>query len=130
MDLAPAALLAKPRAFAPGLVADRLSARETVFRDFKAAWWSTCRAQVRVIGALKEENAAYEDTFISIDRFISIDWDDGGNARLAQDLNTPRRSTLVVLKGEREQGRIVAGTSRADIPGPDGCRAGGGGVLT
>jgi hypothetical protein len=30
-------------------------------------------------------------------------------------LNVPRRSTLVVLKGDQEPGRIVAGTAREDI---------------
>jgi hypothetical protein len=30
-------------------------------------------------------------------------------------LNIPRRSTLVVLKGDQELGRIVAGTRKGDI---------------
>ena len=34
---------------------------------------------------------------------------------LTQRLNIPRRSTLVVLKGDAELGRIVAGTSEAQI---------------
>ena len=84
-----------------------------MFLDFKADWCTTCRAQERVIGALKEENAAYEGSVT----FINVDWDQYGNSELAQDLNIPRRSTLVVPKGEQELGRIVAGTSRADIQG-------------
>jgi len=113
LSLAPAALLAEPLDYTPGLVADRLSAGETVFLDFKADWCTTCRAQERVIGAVKEENAAYEDSVT----FINVDWDQYGNSQLAQDLNIPRRSTLVVLKGDQELGRIVAGTSRGDIQG-------------
>jgi thioredoxin 1 len=34
---------------------------------------------------------------------------------LAQQLRIPRRSTLVLLKGREELGRIVAGTSKAEI---------------
>jgi thioredoxin 1 len=30
-------------------------------------------------------------------------------------MNIPRRSTLVVLKGNKELGRIVAGTAKDDI---------------
>jgi len=47
--------------------------------------------------------------------FIDVDWDAYGDSDLAQRLNIPRRSTLVVLRGDQELGRIVAGTSRADI---------------
>ena len=113
LALAPAALLAQPLDYTPGLVADRLAAGETVFLDFKADWCTTCRAQERVLDALKAENPAYEAEVT----FINIDWDAYGNSQIAQDLNIPRRSTLVVLKGDEELGRIVAGTSRADIQG-------------
>jgi len=34
---------------------------------------------------------------------------------LTQRLATPRRSTLVALKGEQELGRLVAVTDRAEI---------------
>ena len=47
--------------------------------------------------------------------FIDIDWDTYGTSELAQSLKIPRRSTLVVLKGEEELGRIVAQTGTADI---------------
>ncbi|CAN0598520.1 unnamed protein product, partial [Ectocarpus sp. 12 AP-2014] len=43
------------------------------------------------------------------------DWDQHSNSKLAKDLNIPRRSTLVALKGDKELGRIVAGTKSADI---------------
>ena len=36
-------------------------------------------------------------------------------SELAKRLNIPRRSTLVVLKGDRELGRIVAGTQKSKI---------------
>lgn len=97
--------------YTPGLVKERLAAGDTVFIDFKASWCTTCRAQERVIGALRAENAAYNDAIT----FINVDWDQYGQGDLAQELNIPRRSTLVVMKGEEELGRVVARTSRGDI---------------
>ncbi len=98
-------------AYTPGLVEAELAAGKTVFLDFKASWCSTCAAQERVINALRAENPAY-DAAIS---FVDVDWDQHRNADLTKALNIPRRSTLVVLKGEDELGRIVAGTSKAAI---------------
>lgn len=109
LTLAPAAWAAA--AYTPGLVQKELAAGKTVFLDFKASWCSTCAAQDRVIRALKADNAAYEQAI----SFIDVDWDRYGRSDLAQSLNIPRRSTLVVLKGNQELGRIVAGTSRRDI---------------
>ena len=88
-----------------------LSRGETVFVDFAADWCTTCRAQERVINALLEENPAYGEAV----NFMRLDWDKHGRSELAQVLNVPRRSTLIVLKGEREYGRIVAGTQRGAI---------------
>ncbi|MDC0737807.1 thioredoxin family protein [Cognatishimia sp. SS12] len=98
-------------AYTPGLVRKHLAAGDTVFLDFKASWCTTCRAQEKVISALKAENAAYEDQIV----FIDVDWDEYGRSDLVRDLRIPRRSTLVALKGDRELGRIVAGTSTSQI---------------
>ena len=97
--------------YAPGLVTKALNNGETVFLDFKASWCSTCAAQERVINALKDENPAYDKAIT----FINVDWDQHGKSALAKSLRIPRRSTLVVLKGDQELGRIVAGTSKSDI---------------
>ncbi len=97
--------------YTPGLVDERLAAGETLFLDFKASWCSTCAAQERVINALKAENPAYERAIT----FINVDWDSYRDDPLTVMLNIPRRSTLVVLKGEEELGRIVAGTARGEI---------------
>lgn len=97
--------------YTPGLVDEALANGETVFVDFKASWCSTCAAQERVITALRAENPAYDAAI----RFVNVDWDAHGNGALAKRLNIPRRSTLVVLKGDAELGRIVAGTSRNEI---------------
>ncbi|MBM7068997.1 thioredoxin family protein [Actibacterium sp. 188UL27-1] len=97
--------------YTPGLADQRLKAGETVFLDFKAEWCTTCRAQERVIGALLAENPAYGQAIT----FINIDWDDHKRDPLTKRLAIPRRSTLVVLKGDQELGRIVAGTRKDDI---------------
>jgi thiol-disulfide isomerase/thioredoxin len=97
--------------YAPGLVQQRLAAGETVFVDFSATWCSTCRAQGRVIEGLRAANPAYDAAMT----FVKVDWDTYGSGELSRALSIPRRSTLVVLRGERELGRIVAQTAERDI---------------
>ncbi|AVL53154.1 thioredoxin [Roseobacter denitrificans] len=107
----PFAANAAPLAYEPGLVEKHLKAGDTVFLDFKASWCSTCAAQERVINALKAENPEYEAKIT----FIDVDWDDHGKSDLVKRMNIPRRSTLVVLKGDQELGRIVAQTGKSQI---------------
>ena len=109
--LAPLAARAAVMDYTPGLVQQALDNGETVFLDFKASWCSTCAAQERVINALRAEDPTYDGAIT----FINVDWDAHGNGALAQSLNIPRRSTLVVLKGNQELGRIVAGTRKSEI---------------
>lgn len=97
--------------YTPGLVDQRLAAGETLFVDFAADWCSTCRAQERVIAELRGANPDYDNAMT----FVRVDWDAYSGDALTQRLSIPRRSTLVVLRGNRELGRIVAGTRRADI---------------
>lgn len=109
--LLPTSVLAEPQEYIPGLVQIELAAGKTVFLDFTATWCSTCAAQSRVMDKLKAENPAYEAAI----SFVDVDWDTYSNANLTRVLKIPRRSTLVVLKGNAELGRIVAGTSRKQI---------------
>ncbi|PTX58040.1 thioredoxin [Litoreibacter ponti] len=88
-----------------------LAEGKTVFVDYAADWCSTCRKQERVINALRAENPEYDANIV----FVRVDWDDFGNSPVARDRNIPRRSTLIVLKGNDELGRVVAGTSTAQI---------------
>jgi thiol-disulfide isomerase/thioredoxin len=97
--------------YSPGLVTEHLAVGDTVFLDFKARWCGTCRAQEKVISALKSTNPDYEKHIV----FIDVDWDLFGKSDLVAQLNIPRRSTLVVLKKDDELGRIVAGTGRKNI---------------
>lgn len=97
--------------YSPEGLAAELAAGKVVFLDFKASWCSTCAAQERVITALRKKNPAYEKAI----SFINVDWDTWGEGDLVKQMNIPRRSTLVVLKGNKELGRVVAETSEASI---------------
>lgn len=109
--LFPLAASANMRDYKPGMAKKALKAGKTVFLDFSATWCGTCAAQDRVITALQAENPAYAANI----EFIKVDWDEFGNGKLSKQLQIPRRSTLVVLKGNQELGRIVAGTARGQI---------------
>ena len=112
VSLAPlAARAAAPVDYTPELLAADLKAGKTVFLDFHATWCSTCAAQVRAIDALKAENPAYEKAVT----FMLVDWDTWGDGDLSHQLNVARRSTLVVIKGDKEIGRLVAVTAKAEI---------------
>ncbi|WP_170477503.1 thioredoxin family protein [Ruegeria arenilitoris] len=102
---------AAPLEYEAGLLEKHLKTGDTVFLDFKASWCSTCAAQERVINTLKSENSDYEANIT----FIDVDWDDYGKSELVKRMKIPRRSTLVVLKGDQELGRIVAQTGRSQI---------------
>ena len=97
--------------YTPGLIKDALAEGKTVFVDFAASWCSTCARQERVISELRGENPAYDDSIM----FVRVDWDDYGREEVSTSRNIPRRSTLLVLKGDEELGRIVAGTAVDDI---------------
>lgn len=97
--------------YTPGLVKKHLAAGDTVFLVFGTEWCTTCAAQDRAINALLDANPEYNAKV----KFIHVDYDKYGQSDLARGLNIPRRSTLVVLKGDKELGRIVAGTSKKDI---------------
>ncbi|KPA19900.1 Thioredoxin [Shimia sp. SK013] len=97
--------------YTPGLVKKRLAAGETVFLVFGTEWCTTCAAQDRAINALMQSNPDYDAKVT----FIHVDYDQYGQSDLAKELKIPRRSTLVVLKGTEELGRIVAGTSKQQI---------------
>lgn len=98
-------------AYTPGLVKKQLAAGNTVLVDFYTDWCTTCKSQQRTIATLRGENADYNENIV----FVEVDWDVHSRSKLAKELKIPRRSTLVMLRGTDELGRIVAGTRRADI---------------
>lgn len=107
----PTAAFAEALDYTDGLVKQLLAEGKTVFIDYKASWCSTCAAQERVINALQADNPAYEASIA----FVNVDWDQFGRADIVKSYKVPRRSTLLVLKGDQELGRIVAGTGEAEI---------------
>lgn len=78
--------------------------------DFYATWCGTCRAQERAIDRLREQNGDYNDITV-----LKVNWDAYRAEPVARDLNVPRRSTLVLLMGEKEIDRIIASTRIRDI---------------
>lgn len=96
--------------YTPGVVKNALSQGKTVFIDYTTHWCTTCASQKRTISALRSENAAYNDMV-----FVRVDWDVYSREEISTKYKIPRRSTLLVLNGDNELGRIVAGTSKAQI---------------
>ena len=110
--LAPVAAVAQQFVdYTPGLIERELKAGKTVFVDYSAVWCSTCYVQERVINGIRAEDPAYDAAMT----FIKVDWDNFGRSPVATSRNIPRRSTLIVLRGDSELGRIVAGTSKSQI---------------
>jgi thioredoxin 1 len=97
--------------YKPGLIASELAAGKTVFVDYFATWCGTCKRQGRVIKELRGENPAYDGAMI----FVKVDWDTYKNADVTVSRGIPRRSTLLVLRGDAELGRVVAGTAESQI---------------
>lgn len=98
-------------AYTPGLVDQALAEGKTVFIDFATDWCTTCAAQNRVIQKLRAGNPAYDAGLL----FVYFDWDKYSKDELARRLKIPRRSVLVVLKGDTEVGRVTLGTSEEEI---------------
>lgn len=109
--LAPMLANASTVEFAPGVVKAQLAAGKTVFVDFYTDWCSTCRAQGRNIQALRRANPAYDENIV----FVKIDWDIYSRSAIAQKYKIPRRSTLLILKGNMELGRNVANPTQSSI---------------
>ncbi|MCI4663098.1 MAG: thioredoxin family protein [Neomegalonema sp.] len=97
--------------YKPGVIKEALATGKAVLVDYAADWCSTCAAQHRVIGALREENPAYDKKII----FVRVDWDDYRRHEVTKSRRIPRRSTLVLLKGDAELGRLIASTRKDTI---------------
>lgn len=79
--------------------------------DYSATWCSTCKAQERAITAIRANNPAFNNAIT----FVRVDWDTYSREPITTSLNIPRRSTLVLVRGDQELGRIVADTRRGNI---------------
>jgi len=76
--------------YTPGLIEEKLAAGETVLVDYA-----------------REENPAFDENI----SFVKVDWDTYNTHEVTTSRKIPRRSTLLLLRGEEELGRIVAGTN-------------------
>ena len=99
--------------YSPGVIETALEEGKTVFVDYSATWCSTCKRQERVINALRAEDPTYDGAMT----FVKVDWDTYKSHEVTTDRGVPRRSTLILLRGEEELGRLVAGTSQSQIKG-------------
>ena len=113
LSLNPMAVLAADgfTEYSPGLIKQALADGKTLLVDYSATWCTTCARQARVINTLRAENPDY-DAAIS---FIKVDWDTYSRHDVTRARGIPRRSTLIILRGDEELGRIVAGTSEGQI---------------
>ena len=64
-----------------------------------------------MLGQLRSENPIYDENIT----FVRVDWDQYRGADVTTSRNIPRRSTLVLMKGDEELGRLVAVTSTEAI---------------
>ncbi len=97
--------------YTPGVIEAALAEGKTVFVDYSATWCGTCKRQERVINALRAADPSYDAAMT----FVKVDWDTYKADDVTVFRGIPRRSTLIVLRGEDELGRVVAGTSEAQI---------------
>lgn len=110
--LLPALAGAETLEYTPGLLNKVLDAGKPVVLDYFAPWCGTCQTQKRVIKTLMQENPAY-GTDIT---YIIVDWDTYKKQAIVQELQIPRRSTLVAIgPDKREVARVVAQTGKAEI---------------
>ncbi len=97
--------------YTPGLIKQKLLAGETVLIDYAASWCSTCKRQERVINELRAANPSFDENI----SFVRVDWDTYRSHEVTTSRQVPRRSTLILLRGDEELGRLVAGTRTEDI---------------
>lgn len=111
VSFAPLAAAAEFVDYAPGTIETALAEGKTVLVDYAADWCGTCARQERVINDLRAANPAYDEALT----FVRVDWDDFGSHEVTVSRDIPRRSTLVLLRGDEELGRLIAQTGQAQI---------------
>ena len=108
---APFAAHAVSEVYRPGLHKELLEAGNTVLLKFWASWSGTCQTQEAILAELRTANPTFDQRI----KYVWIDWDTYGPSRMAEQLRVERRSTLILLRGDDELGRLVADTRTRDI---------------
>ena len=98
------ALEVKP--YSAAALAEAQKADKPVALHFRADWCPTCRAQDKVLESLKAEPGL--DLTV-----LAVDYDTEKDLKRRFHINS--QSTLVVLKGQKETGRLVGDTSKLNI---------------
>ena len=96
----------EPITYTPGVVDNALAGGSTVVLDYAADWCVVCAAQSRELNALREANPEFSDGIV----YVTVDWDEYRQHEISTARNVTRRGTLVMLRGDREIGRVVAQT--------------------
>jgi thiol-disulfide isomerase/thioredoxin len=92
-------------AYSEASLAEAVASGQPYLIDFFASWCTTCAAQERVLHSLTQQSS--DDAAIPI---IRVDWDQHSRGDLVRHMAIPRRSTLVMMRGDTELGRLVAET--------------------
>ena len=94
-----------------GMLENLILNEKTIFIDYGTDWCITCASQKRTINALRQEVSSYDKMIV----FVYVDYDLYKEEPIVTEREVPRRSTLVLIKGNEELGRLVAETSRKKI---------------
>ena len=97
--------------YKPGLVKSAIAKGETVLLGYLSSWWGTCTHQKSVLKKLRASYPQYDKSIA----FVLIDWDTFGSHAVTTSRKVSRRSTIVLIKGGKEIGRLVAQTSEQKI---------------
>ena len=101
----PASAAARFVDYSETALAELAAAGEPYLIDFYASWCTTCAAQERALNSLADATPAYAGIPI-----VRVDWDEHSRGELVRQMQIPRRSTLVMMRGTTELGRLVAET--------------------
>jgi thioredoxin 1 len=97
--------------FTPGVIAAALERGETVFVDYSASWCSVCARQGRAIDKIRSGDPKFNEAIT----FVKVDWNTYQSKDVVKSRNIPRRSTLILLRGDMELGRLIAQIDEAQI---------------
>ena len=91
--------------YEPGMIKEALLNGETVIVEYGAHYCSACKAQARAINSLRAENPQYDENIT----FVRVEWTEYRDHEVATERNVPRMTTILLLKGNEEIDRIIAG---------------------